>query len=399
MISLCRLFADDTSLGYSSRDTTQIQSVISHDLSELSEWSKKWLMSFNPAKTEIMLFSYIETPEMNFTFNGKRIEVTDFHKHLGVTFSKDAKWNTHVDNIIKNVSKHLNVLRKLKYRISRSNLEKLYLTFIRPLLEYACEVWDNMGVGYCKKLEQLQLEAARIVTGLPIFTSNRIIYDEIGWETLAERRERRKLQLFYNIQHNNAPAYLCNSIPPTIQSTAVYPLRNGNDIIYPFCRLSLTQESFIPSTIRLWNNLNVVTRNIDSLGKFKTELKNLKLNSKAQVPKHYDFGNRKLNIILTQLRCSASFLNYDLNRVNIISDPSCSCGAKFEDSRHFFFYCPKYSNIRTKLFNNLNWLPDNSLLNLNTLTSGDKSLTNVENERIIKNVYEFIKESKRFLIV
>jgi hypothetical protein len=29
--------------------------VIEHDLKELDEWSKKWLMSFNPDKTEIIL--------------------------------------------------------------------------------------------------------------------------------------------------------------------------------------------------------------------------------------------------------------------------------------------------------------------------------------------------------
>jgi hypothetical protein len=37
-------------------------------------------------------------------------------------------------------------------------------------LEYACEIWDNCGVSYSTKLEKLQLDAARIVTGLPIFT-------------------------------------------------------------------------------------------------------------------------------------------------------------------------------------------------------------------------------------
>jgi hypothetical protein len=31
--------------------------------------------------------------------------------------------------------------------------------------------------------------------------------------------------MFYNIQNNNAPRYLCDLIPPTIQSTTVYPLR------------------------------------------------------------------------------------------------------------------------------------------------------------------------------
>jgi uncharacterized protein YqjF (DUF2071 family) len=42
------------------------------------------------------------------------------------------------------------------------------------------------------KLDHLQLEAARIVTGLPIFASSILIYKELGWESLAERRKRRK---------------------------------------------------------------------------------------------------------------------------------------------------------------------------------------------------------------
>jgi hypothetical protein len=73
----------------------------------------------------------------------------------------------------------------------------------------------------------LQLEAARIVTGLPIFASSILIYKELGCESLTERRKRRKLQMFYNIHNNDAPRYLCDLIPPIIQSTTVYPLRNG----------------------------------------------------------------------------------------------------------------------------------------------------------------------------
>jgi hypothetical protein len=55
LLSLSRLFADDTSLGYASQDEDQIKYVINHDLHELGDWSKIWLMSFNPDKTEIML--------------------------------------------------------------------------------------------------------------------------------------------------------------------------------------------------------------------------------------------------------------------------------------------------------------------------------------------------------
>jgi hypothetical protein len=54
--------------------------------------------------------------------------------------------NTHVDNIQSSVSKNLNIIRRLKYRLSCTNLDKLYLVYIRPLFEYACELWDNCGI-------------------------------------------------------------------------------------------------------------------------------------------------------------------------------------------------------------------------------------------------------------
>jgi hypothetical protein len=47
---------------------------------------------------------------------------------------------------------------------------------------------------------------------------------------------------------------------------------------------------------------------------------------------HYSYGPRKLNIILTQLRCNASFLNYDLCKVKMLSNASCNCGAPCENS-------------------------------------------------------------------
>ena len=121
LISLSRLFPEDTFFSYSNRDELQIQTVIDHDLKELDECSKKWLMSFSPDKTEIMLFSNTDIPEFNFTFNGTTIPITNYHKHLGVTFSSDSKWNIHIENILLSIYKHLNVLRKLKYKF----LEKI----------------------------------------------------------------------------------------------------------------------------------------------------------------------------------------------------------------------------------------------------------------------------------
>ena len=95
------------------------------------------------------------------------------------------------------VSKHINILRKLKFKINRSNLEKLYLFYIRPIFEYASEVWDNCGSVNVRKLERLQLEAVRIVTGLPVFANSNFIFRELGWETFSPvdiRQKRRDLE-------------------------------------------------------------------------------------------------------------------------------------------------------------------------------------------------------------
>ena len=78
--------------------------------------------------------------------------------------------------------------------------------------------------------------------------------------------------------------YLCDFIPPSIQRTTVYPLRNGSDIRMPFCRLSNTCDLFIPSTIRQWNSLGPSLRNVDYISKFKAELRKRK--DISQVPKH-----------------------------------------------------------------------------------------------------------------
>jgi len=65
-------------------------------------------------------------------------------------------------------------------------------------------------------------------------------------------------------------------------------------------------------------------RNLDTLSKFK---KANRSSISMAIPRHYSYGPRKLNIILTQLRCNASFLSNDLGKVKILSNASCNCGA------------------------------------------------------------------------
>jgi hypothetical protein len=54
---------------------------------------------------------------------------------------------------------------------------------------------SQVGRLFQEWLEKIQLEAARIVTGLTSYASLLSIYKEMGWEKLSVMREKRKLSL------------------------------------------------------------------------------------------------------------------------------------------------------------------------------------------------------------
>ena len=106
-----------------------------------------------------------------------------------------------------------------------------------PLLEYACELWDGCTQQEYNKIEQIQHEAARIITGLPKCSSLESLYFETGWEPLHSRRRRRNLNMFYKIRNNNAPSYLCDYLLPFERNENAYNLRNQTDYSNPFTAL------------------------------------------------------------------------------------------------------------------------------------------------------------------
>ena len=99
-------------------------------------------------------------------FNGTMLENSKSHKHIGVTFNSNGKWRDHINEIYTKACRRINILRLMKHKLDRKSLEKLYIGFIRPILEYGGIVWDNCRIQESDLLESVQLEAAHIITGL-----------------------------------------------------------------------------------------------------------------------------------------------------------------------------------------------------------------------------------------
>ena len=137
-----------------------------------------------------------------------QITEVNSHKHLGVIFPNDCTWHENLELIKSKAWKRINVMRKLKFELDRKSLQTIYFSFIRPLLEYADVVWNNCAQYESNELEKIQNEAARIVTGAMKLVSINSLLLETGWETLASRRKKHKLTLFYKMQNGLSPDYL-----------------------------------------------------------------------------------------------------------------------------------------------------------------------------------------------
>ena len=85
--------------------------------------------------------------------NNSIIDFVESHKHLGITFSCNGQWHTHIETIQKGAYKILGIMRKLKYSFSRQALNQMYVSYVRSLLEYSLIVWDG-----CTEQDKTALE-------------------------------------------------------------------------------------------------------------------------------------------------------------------------------------------------------------------------------------------------
>ena len=92
LLSLTRLFADDSSLFYSASSIQDIEGIINYDLRILGNWAAQWLIKFNPLKTVAELFTLKHVYSFpHLVFENTQIEFVENHKHLGLTLSNTGK--------------------------------------------------------------------------------------------------------------------------------------------------------------------------------------------------------------------------------------------------------------------------------------------------------------------
>ena len=130
-------------------------------------------------------------------------------------------------------------------------------------------MWDNCSQEQANKLEAIHNEAARIITGATKLCSIDRLHADLCWESLQSRRRKHKRLIFYKMVNRLTSDSLSGLVPPCKNENNPYNLRNNDGIRNIYARTNLYYNSFLPATIRDWNNLPQKVRQADSIQSFK----------------------------------------------------------------------------------------------------------------------------------
>ena len=145
------------------------------------------------------------------------------------------------------------------------------------------------------------------------------------------------------------PHYISCLVPQAFANIHDYNTRNASALPVVRTRTSLYYNSFIPSSVRLWNLQPDNIRESPSIQALKYSLKsNISLK-----PFYYYTGSRLGQILHSRLRMQCSSLNQHLYRKNIVDSPNCICGLT-ESATHYLFHCPRYTAQRQMYINYIN---------------------------------------------
>ena len=254
-------YADDSTLHYSfffnnrpnqqelNNSRLEAAERLTSDLSIISDWGRRNLVSFNASKTQFLhLSTRHNLPDVYpLFFDNTQLSPSSTLNILGLSLTPSLNWKFHISSLTKSASTRLGVLYRLRQFFSPTQLLTIYKGLVRPRMEYACHVWG--GSTHTALLDRVESKAIRLISSPPLTNC---------LPSLKLRRNVASLAIFYRYFHANCSFDLANCMPPLLQRprrTRLSTLAHPYTVQIPYARVNQYFHSFIPSTGKLWNSL------------------------------------------------------------------------------------------------------------------------------------------------
>ena len=124
-------------------------------------------MKLNNEKTSLMIFN--ESVNFQFTTRLKLenniLDTLEDTKLLGIIISSDLTWHKNTKMLVNKAYKRIIILKKLyEFNVPTKDLVKIYVLFIRSILEQSCVVWhSSITQEEESDIERVQKVSLRII--------------------------------------------------------------------------------------------------------------------------------------------------------------------------------------------------------------------------------------------
>jgi predicted HAD superfamily hydrolase len=145
---MSELYADDTTIHFSSNSISDINIKLNEDMEKVQEWCTSNDMVINTRKSNSMLMGssskiqYIESDFKIFYDDGLLNDVK-YEKLLGITIDNCVSWCQQINNIVSKISSRLGSMCRLRTYLPTEGLIMYYNGYILPLFDYCCTVWGR----------------------------------------------------------------------------------------------------------------------------------------------------------------------------------------------------------------------------------------------------------------
>ncbi len=155
---------DDTKIGNSmvdDRDRLNLQV----NLRKISQWSKRWEMAFNVNKCYI-LHVCTRNQKLDYEKNGVKLDSVQCVKDLDVSIASNLKFSQQCKDAASKADKMLDFIKRNFSFKNRDIILPLYISLVRPHLEYAVQFWSLHHTKDVAKLEAVQRRAMKMIKSL-----------------------------------------------------------------------------------------------------------------------------------------------------------------------------------------------------------------------------------------
>ena len=255
--SLCEKigkFADDTKTGskiHSVADRFKMQEGINLAVN----WSLDWQIPLNFDKVTLMHFGN-SNPWFEYTIDGRPLVPSTHTKDLGVVIDDDLSFARHTEEIVKECNSLMYQLnRTITSRNSKVYLS-LFLSLIRPRLEYGLPFWEPLFKKDKIALENIQRKITKKITGL-----SKLSYGErlrfLSLPSLAWRRQRMGLVYMFKIirQIDTRLENRFFQLRNIALNNAMETRGSGHRLLVGNAHYNAVRQSFRFRLINLWNSL------------------------------------------------------------------------------------------------------------------------------------------------